>query len=155
MIFVDGSIMRGANNELTYQGGYGDLLLNETNNTITYKFCEHVETNDPQQAEQHGIYAAMQLTNTLNTQNQTIKKTMLCDCKNALRQMNRTISFSNLNRKTVLFVPFVPFQGENVRAVHVSLYRQKLASKLEKLNVEPKQRQQNIPMHPRRVDMKW
>ena len=46
------------------------------------------------------------------------------------------ISFSNLNRKTVLFVPFVPFQGEKVRAVHVSLYRQKLVSKLEKLSGE-------------------
>ena len=45
------------------------------------------------------------------------------------------ISFSKLNRKTVRFVPFVPFQGENVRAVHGSLYRQKLASKLGKLNV--------------------
>ena len=42
------------------------------------------------------------------------------------------ISFSNLNRKTVLFVPFVPSQGENVRAVHVSLYRQKFGNQIGK-----------------------
>ena len=34
----------------------------------------------------------------------------------------------------VLFVPFVQLQAENVKAVHVSLYRQNLASKLQKLH---------------------
>lgn len=85
IIFVDGSVKFGADNKPTNRGGFGGILINKNNNQTITQFYEHVKTNDPQQAELHGIRAAIQLANKIyNTQNYD-RTTILCDCKNAVK----------------------------------------------------------------------
>ena len=90
IIFVDGSI-HPRSNYLNKKGGFGGILINKKKNQITTQFYEKTKTNDPQEAELHGLYAAIQLASQ-QIQNKT---TIFCDCKNAINYINGTYRVPN------------------------------------------------------------
>ena len=87
IIFVDGSIQSGKDNRQTKYGGYGGVLVDKETGITKTQFCDPVKTSDPQEAELHGIHAAIQLANKLYKE-QRGYTTILCDCKNAVNYVN-------------------------------------------------------------------
>ena len=96
IIVVDGSI-NTKDNPMTEEeqkrtqkgyGGCGGIIINKYTNDTIHTFTKKVDTNDPQLAELHGIYTALQKSLQMHKTHFITKFTILCDCKNAVKYIN-------------------------------------------------------------------